>query len=85
MKPKIENKSYAELGKEAGFVEGARVKVLRGSSDYENGWDEAWVSLSMDESIGKEFIIQYVTDKGSINFQDDGFDYPWHVCELVEE
>ena len=82
----MSEKSYAEYGEEAGFVEGARVKVLRRAANGELGWGNAWVN-DMDIAIGKEFTIERVTprDLGFL-LDSDAIEYrayPWHVCELI--
>jgi hypothetical protein len=71
------------------FKAGDKVKVLRKAKDYENGWENAWVS-EMDERVGqigtvvrhrkllKDVILEF---SGS----EDTLGFPEFVLELVPE
>lgn len=74
-------KSYEQEGRDAGYVEGATVRVLRKCKDFELGWSIRWASI-MDKMIGKTFVV-YSTARGSLANFDDSCHYPWHVCELI--
>lgn len=75
--------NYFENHTNSGFKVGDKVKVLRSAEDFENGWDEEWVSR-MDSSIGTEDVICADFGKNGFELKYAGFNYPYFVLEKIE-
>ena len=75
---------YIKDQAECGIKVGDRVKVMRKTKSYTNGWDTCWVP-EMNESVGKVFKVEGFSefDKGDGFLLSDGFYYPFFVLEKV--
>lgn len=72
---------YGERGKQAGFVPGVKVCVLRTCPDHDQGWRNSWTG-SMKTHLGHIMTIRLI-NKSGIYFKEDSMGYPWHVCSII--
>lgn len=72
---------YEKDGIRAGYVIGAKVKVLRKCEFLELGWNPEWTK-EMDSYIGNEYKITAVENTGIV-LGYGSWVFPWHVCELI--
>ena len=88
--PVIEKKSYkerqAEWIKENNLKPGDKVRILRKTEDYENGWQNGWTH-SMEGSIGE--ICTVIEDCGcdgiEVKSSQGTWGYPYFVLEKAED
>ena len=66
-----------------GFINGATVEIVSAPrQDFIGGWDNCRDN-DMREEVGKQFVINYVSDDG-ISGVDSGFLWPWWSLKLVK-
>lgn len=63
------------------FKAGDKVYVLRKADNYENGWDNEWVT-EMDDLVGTVQIVNYCTPKG-VQFNKSVCAFPPFVLEKI--
>lgn len=84
-----EKEAYMILQKKSGLKVGDTVKVLRKAKDYEWGWSLEWNDRYMDMFIGKDFIIEDVSNLGiKVIYEIDDNKYwflPFFVLEKIAD
>lgn len=80
---------YKKMQKNCGIQSGDIVKVLRKAESFELGWDNEWISPSMDKMVGKCFKVHnnYGLYGFSLEISEGNYslNVPWFVLELVEK
>ena len=86
---KDEKEAYLILQEKSGLKVGDTVKVLRKAKDYEWGWSIEWNDRYMDMFIGKDFIIEDVSNLGiKVIYEIDENKYwflPFFVLEKIAD
>lgn len=78
-------KSYLERQNECGIKVGDKVKVIRKSEDYEDGWENTWETV-MDDAVGNEYEVIGVHGINGITINFDlGLNFPYFVLSKVVE
>lgn len=76
---------YLEGQRESGIKVGDRVRILRIARDYEDGWENAWISPQMDGYVGQVGEVTQVggTSGICVDKGDGGWRFPYFVLQKV--
>lgn len=67
------------------FQIGDRVRVLRKAKSNERGWQNSWISSSMDRAVGRIGVITYInpTVRHDIEVRVQGIPLVWGYPSFV--
>lgn len=75
---------YLKGHEASGIKVGDKVKVTRAADDWENGWNNTWITSEMDECVGETWEV--IADNAKTGFQLEApgyYEYPYFVLEVV--
>ena len=85
----MEKKSYEKRQAECGLKVCDKVRVIRKAEDYEDGWDNTWAGVYMDDFVGR--IGKIVGERPCAGFRvfceelNVRLWFPYFVLEKVED
>jgi hypothetical protein len=76
--------SYIEGLKASGLKIGDVVRVTRAAKTQESGWNNSWMTPQMNGFIGKEYTIDYISERSGIRFKEDSrYLFPYFILEPI--